>query len=122
MPNRPCLDCGHITNAGPRCLNCRRARDRQREQHRPTPAQRGYDSTWTKLATDIKTAWIAEHGLTCPGFGMAPHPIGDPSINPLTVDHVIPKIQGGTDDRSNLAVLCKRCQGRKGRTERGGTG
>jgi len=27
----------------------------------------------------------------------------------LTIDHKIPKIQGGTDDKTNLQCLCKEC-------------
>lgn len=31
-----------------------------------------------------------------------------------TVDHVIPKSKGGTNDRSNLVVACRRCNNAKG--------
>lgn len=31
------------------------------------------------------------------------------STENLTIDHKIPKIQGGTDDLKNLQCLCKRC-------------
>lgn len=31
----------------------------------------------------------------------------------LTIDHKIPKIQGGTDDPKNLQCLCKKCNGLK---------
>ena len=30
-----------------------------------------------------------------------------------TVDHVIPKNAGGTDDRENLVAACRRCNGKK---------
>ena len=32
----------------------------------------------------------------------------------LEVDHVIPKRLGGTDERANLQVLCRACNGSKG--------
>lgn len=31
----------------------------------------------------------------------------------LTVDHIIPKEKGGTDDEWNLTVACRTCNGRK---------
>jgi len=33
----------------------------------------------------------------------------------LSIDHIIPRCQGGTSDRSNLRVLCTSCNTRKGR-------
>lgn len=32
----------------------------------------------------------------------------------LSIDHVIPRARGGTNERSNLRVLCTRCNTRKG--------
>ena len=32
----------------------------------------------------------------------------------LAVDHVIPKIRGGTDDQANLQTLCRQCNSSKG--------
>jgi len=34
-----------------------------------------------------------------------------------TVDHIVPKFEGGTDARSNLAGACKDCQQRKAARE-----
>lgn len=34
--------------------------------------------------------------------------------NILTVDHVVPRSTGGTNDISNLLPACSRCNGRKG--------
>lgn len=31
------------------------------------------------------------------------------STENLTIDHKIPKVQGGTDEKKNLQCLCKRC-------------
>lgn len=31
-----------------------------------------------------------------------------------TVDHVIPKIKGGTNSKNNLVLACKRCNNMKG--------
>lgn len=32
----------------------------------------------------------------------------------LTIDHVVPRCQGGRDDESNLVVACRSCNSRKG--------
>ncbi|MBC2768576.1 HNH endonuclease [Pusillimonas sp. 7-48] len=32
----------------------------------------------------------------------------------LSIDHIVPKAKGGTNDRSNLRVLCTTCNTRKG--------
>lgn len=31
-----------------------------------------------------------------------------------TVDHIIPKVKGGTDDPANLLAACRPCNGKKG--------
>jgi 5-methylcytosine-specific restriction endonuclease McrA len=36
------------------------------------------------------------------------------AIEDLTVDHIVPKVQGGTDERANLQVLCGSCNSAKG--------
>ncbi len=35
---------------------------------------------------------------------------GGPGVH---VDHIVPVSQGGTDDDSNLATICRRCHARK---------
>ncbi|MEQ8466258.1 MAG: HNH endonuclease signature motif containing protein [Coleofasciculus sp. E1-EBD-02] len=35
------------------------------------------------------------------------------SANRFTVDHIIPKSLGGTDDINNLALACRRCNERR---------
>lgn len=39
---------------------------------------------------------------------------GEEDAELLTIDHVVPRIQGGSDDASNLVVCCKSCNSRKG--------
>lgn len=113
--SKMCIDCGAITATSP-CTACKRARGRRRERGRPSPTQRGYGAPWRRLRARVLDAWIRDNGEICPGFRCRPHPPWPG--NPLTVDHIVAKIDGGTDDLDNLAVLCKSCQGRKGQTER----
>lgn len=39
--------------------------------------------------------------------------------NSATVEHVVPRSKGGTDDMDNLAMACERCNTRRGNTEIG---
>jgi 5-methylcytosine-specific restriction endonuclease McrA len=35
-------------------------------------------------------------------------------IGPATIEHIVPRNHGGTDDRMNLALACARCNAEKG--------
>lgn len=70
--------------------------------------------------------WLREFGRQCPRCGVymvhgTKHKIGRkdrcqlPS-NYATIDHVLPKARGGTDDPANLQVLCHRCNHTKADT------
>jgi len=68
------------------------------------------------ISTQLRNDILERNGYTCQLCGSGP---GDPDpFNPnrkvrLHIDHIIPKSQGGTDDKENLRVLCSVCnQGR----------
>ncbi|MDP9328026.1 MAG: HNH endonuclease [Actinomycetota bacterium] len=58
-----------------------------------------HGSRFTKLARRMKTEmpWCAYCG--------SPATAG----NPLTIDHIVPLVHGGTNRRENLTVACRRC-------------
>lgn len=81
----------------------------QRHQQGKTKTQRGYGYTWT-----VRRARILErdHHLcqSCLKKGRA--------VTATTVDHIIPKAQGGTDEDRNLQSLCWPCHRSKTAKER----
>lgn len=93
------------------CLNCGALSDRTRcPTHRARPPR---PTTLTRTAAErrrraaVVAAWRAEHGDWCPGWGRPAHPATD-----LTADHVTAAAHGGTE----LAVLCRPCNGAKSDT------
>ena len=98
---------GIAFHAGKTCHNCLGVGTRP---HGVTPL---YQRT---AARSERRAFIREHletvGSICPGFGRLSHRV-DPSD--LTADHRRPRALGGQPTgRSNLAVLCRSCNARKG--------
>jgi len=94
---RPCAGCGVIIRNASRCINCRRVAER----NRPRRVDRGYDYQWAKLSRAMREAhpYCKQCGTT----------------KDLTVDHIIPLADGGPRlEPSNLQVLCRRCNSRKG--------
>lgn len=95
--------CPQLVADGSRCSEHRRNQDRQRDQVRGSRHQRGYTNEWSQLSRAI----LERDGHTCAYCGRTA----------TTVDHVIPKARGGTDDESNLVAACVRCN--SGKRDRG---
>jgi 5-methylcytosine-specific restriction protein A len=88
-----------------KCDECRRHAQRAKDQRRGSASARGYGSQWRRLRDQV----IAAHPFcsNCRHRGS--------KDNPLSVDHIVQREHGGSDDPSNLRVLCLDCNKRRPR-------
>ena len=78
--------------------------------HRGTTTQRGYGWRWQKLRLQI----LKRDGYLCTNCLERGRP------TPATdVDHIKPKVKGGTDEPGNLTSLCKPCHDGKSARDKG---
>jgi 5-methylcytosine-specific restriction protein A len=71
--------------------------------------QRGYGADWER---ERKVVLRRDGGLCQPCLRR-----GHTTPNCNTVDHIVNKAQGGTDDRRNLQTICSTCHSRKTQAE-----
>lgn len=105
---RPCLKCGHLTRNASRCDTCQAAWQQRQDQQRGSAHQRGYTAQWAAISRAAVSAHRSQVGDWCPGWQIPAHAATD-----LTGDHIVPKDHGGTDEPSNVQVLCRGCNSRK---------
>lgn len=105
---RVCSGCGVLTPRR-RCSECQRQYEQQRGPRRIKGA---YDAEWRHLVAQA----IREH----PWCQVCKTP--GTMDNPLTGDHKIPRRHGGRNVRSNVEVLCRGCNSRKGARQKTGAG
>jgi hypothetical protein len=78
--------------------------------HLDQPRRRSRSTKPTKHHTAAEwRALVAQHNYRC----LCCKQPGTPA-NPITKDHVIPRIKNGADTIDNIQPLCKRCNSRKG--------
>jgi 5-methylcytosine-specific restriction endonuclease McrA len=99
---KPCLTCGVPTGAT-RCPA--HTLPKLERSDRPSRQARGYDAAWQRLSSKMRAAhpWCELCGT---------------SQARLTVDHIVPMSLGGSNERSNLRILCLDCHNRYGATKR----
>lgn len=73
--------------------------------HAVQPAAAVVRRKWSHQRRRVMPSLLAERGRACEGCG---------AVDDLTADHVVPISRGGRNDRSNLQVLCRSCNSRKG--------
>jgi 5-methylcytosine-specific restriction protein A len=105
---RPCLVCGTLTRNASRCDTHQQQYQQRQDRARGSAHQRGYTQAWRTAAAAAVTEHKAAHGDWCPGWGVPAHASSD-----LTGDHITPKAAGGTDDPTNIQILCRGCNARK---------
>ena len=68
-------------------------------------------SVYKKVYTRTRLAEAQNWRCCWCGQGVIPEPN---KKNSATIEHIIPKSQGGSDDMSNLAVACSSCNNKRG--------
>ena len=114
MPSRapkPCRtpSCGGLSRDGSGyCNNHQKQKCGWNTPNRGTRHQRGYGSAWVKIRKRILKR---DKGLCQPCMKLGLLSTAN------TVDHIIPKAEGGTDDANNLQAICDPCHNAKTRQE-----
>lgn len=113
-PGRPCKTqgCPNIITEGRYCTKCQPLANKADTIRRGSASKRGYDQHWR----DIRDLFLAEHPLCCDPIHQ-----GRPVLA-TDIDHILPRIKGGSDDPSNLQALCHSCHSRKTANSDGGFG
>jgi 5-methylcytosine-specific restriction enzyme A len=107
LPWGRCIDgCGRQADRGPRCERCRRRRRAEYESTRPSRQARGLDAEYERNRRIVLKRNLVEHDGLCNVCWAA---------SATTVDHIVPREQGGTNDLDNLRAACGPCNyGKRG--------
>lgn len=74
------------------------------EKWRGSRHERGYGSAWVRLRAQVLAR---DHGLCRPCL------MAGRTTAATSVDHIVPKIEGGSDDPVNLQAICTSCHATK---------
>ena len=110
----PCIDCGHLTRNGGRCVDCARVRysheNKQRRADASSPrsnessTQRGYNSAWKRLSARARAK--------------QPFCLDCGSTHNLTADHspeAWKRVEAGLPLRvQDIDVVCQACNNSRG--------
>src|SRR5688572_16171970 len=92
----------------PRCPHLRPCPDHEgRRGNRP-------QRTWMSLRAQVLT----RDGYRCVACGYAPWPWYLSEAGTMRVDHIVPRVAGGSDTLDNLQTLCRVCHAAKTKAER----
>lgn len=101
---KPCYHhgCPNLVRGTLRCPVHEHEGDKYNDK--PTTTERGYGAAWQRKSKRV----IARDG------GVCQLRLNGCTGRATTADHIVPKIQGGTDDDSNLQAACNTCNASKG--------
>ena len=104
-----CMQCNEYTDLVDRhvcqgCYDYLERRERNRNQK---------EKFWKASAKIKNDVWKTTGGL-CLYCGKETLPFGGNEEDAFVVDHLIPRIKGGTNDINNLVPACKSCNSKKG--------
>ena len=117
-PPRPCIEpaCPELVPSTAKSSRCsihdaawkarEKARRRRYNAARGSSEQQGYGHTWRKIR---KAMLQAEPYCQC-------------GARANTVDHIVPRRKGGSNEPGNLVAMCHSCHSRKTSGEDGGFG
>ena len=100
-PPRPCVECGALMYGDADCPDHPRSKRMVRDK-RPSASVRGYGWDWK---INVRDPYIKAHPWCTDPYGFHT----GVEVRATLIDHIIPKMQGGTDEWSNLQSLCSKC-------------
>lgn len=102
----PCIECGHLTRNGSRCVDCSRVNKRREDKHRSmeSSTKRGYNSAWRRLSARARAK--------------QPFCLDCGSTDNLTADHspqAWERVEAGLPLRlQDIDVVCQACNNLRG--------